>query len=663
MKKLFSVLISFILIYSPLTMAQSSSSSSSQSGTAALQTGPDLGQNKKYDDQSQLKDSSEGGGFSMFAKQILALSTSLIGGSIILSCPLGGLKPSVMTFMGGSLVYIASEILGGKEQNKNHNKSMDDLKNVKDGMKERADGQFQREALVQRLNEEKQTSDFVSKRLKWLMAVTVIYAAATGLAIYEEVGGTAAATTAGTAACVAAFPPVAAGTNPGLPPCIANVPVGFSTSKAAFMTGPASVAAGLATCAVPPGCMTAHPIYMTKAYAGCVVNPAATLAAKAKGAAVVAAFNKFAGGSMYMALLTGVMFALLPVLQAKTMIAYSYPIPRAVTFGVSTALVAMILMGLKKRKGQAEDNIKKLEKLLADFDAKTKDDGGVDLGPSVPDPKNPNAFNPNDPNSTAKKYDVKALPNATALRTPKSCVSDTGSNFEVSEKACSNPVRIARPQFDFEGGVKSLNQVGMMANDFANAVASGDADRADVLAGDIAAQAAKIDAVNKDLKAKLAATQKEKGEKVTDFDADVKSQLGGLQSAFNAEAGKAGLPSLASINDKASLGADEDKIADDIKAAGAINGAGGFDPNALGGSGLDLSKVGEGATTEPVPEEKVASLSESLEGFDTAENDISNQSDVSIFKQVSNRYFLNYTKLFERRKVDPPLAETPQSSK
>lgn len=613
-----------------------------------------MGTNKAYDDQSQLKDSSEGGGFSMYAKQILALSTSIIGSNILLSCPLGGLKPSLMTYMGGSLVYIASEMLGGKEQNNSHNKKMDDLKQVKDGMKDRADGQFQREALLKRKEEEEHTRKFAGDRSKWMMAVAAIYAAAAGLAMVEEMGGTAAATVAGVNACIGAYPP--AGPQAAmLAPCKLNVPVGFSTSKAAFMTGPASVATGLAACVTPPGCAIAHPIYMAKAYAGCTVNPAATLMGKAKAAAIVAVFNKFAGGSKYMALMTGVMYALIPALQAKTMIAYSYPIPRAVTFGVSAALVAMVMMGLKKRENQADENVKKLEKLLADFDAKTKDDGGVDLGPSVADSSNgANALNPNNLNNgSTKKYGIQELAKASNLRATKTCVSDTGNTFDVSEKACSNPIKISKPQFDLEGGVKSLNQVGLMANDLANAVAEGDSAKADILAGEIGAQAAKINAINKELKDKLAAVQKERGDKVTNFDAEVNSGLAQMQSAFNSEASKSGMPSLAGL-DSAAIGEDKDKGAEEIKDANVI-AAVPIDPNALNGAaGLDLSKFGEGGVVEETPsEEKVASLSESLEGYDTNENDISSKSDVSIFKQVSNRYFLNYTKLFERKKVDP----------
>jgi hypothetical protein len=42
-------------------------------------------------------------------------------------------------------------------------------------------------------------------------------------------------------------------------------------------------------------------------------------------------------------------------------------------------------------------------------------------------------------------------------------------------------------------------------------------------------------------------------------------------------------------------------------------------------------------------------------------SEISSDSDVSLFKQVSMRYFLNYDKLFNRKKVDPPLLPAEES--
>jgi hypothetical protein len=53
-----------------------------------------------------------------------------------------------------------------------------------------------------------------------------------------------------------------------------------------------------------------------------------------------------------------------------------------------------------------------------------------------------------------------------------------------------------------------------------------------------------------------------------------------------------------------------------------------------------------------VVEEKQASLSESLEGFETTEEDISKRSEDSIFQQLSTRYILNYHRFFEQKKVE-----------
>jgi hypothetical protein len=78
---------------------------------------------------------------------------------------------------------------------------------------------------------------------------------------------------------------------------------------------------------------------------------------------------------------------------------------------------------------------------------------------------------------------------------------------------------------------------------------------------------------------------------------------------------------------------------------------------------IDLSNiggdeaVGDEAMIDPNANGNVASLDESLNDFESTESDISKDPEVSIFKQVSNRYFLNYTKIFQRKEINPPLAE------
>ena len=53
---------------------------------------------------------------------------------------------------------------------------------------------------------------------------------------------------------------------------------------------------------------------------------------------------------------------------------------------------------------------------------------------------------------------------------------------------------------------------------------------------------------------------------------------------------------------------------------------------------------------------------QSLDDFESTEQDVSKKSEVSIFKQLSNRYILNYTKIFERKKEPVAVPEEPKKN-
>ncbi len=118
------------------------------------------------------------GGMDIYAKQILSIATSSIGANILTSCKLGAMLPSLMIFMGGSLVNIASEIMGGKALNENHKKRASSLKMLEEKMKQTPGGDLQKASLEEALKEEKETLSYINKRKMWAMAVTAAYLAA-----------------------------------------------------------------------------------------------------------------------------------------------------------------------------------------------------------------------------------------------------------------------------------------------------------------------------------------------------------------------------------------------------------------------------------------------------------------------------------------------------
>jgi len=99
-----------------------------------------------------------------------------------------------------------------------------------------------------------------------------------------------------------------------------------------------------------------------------------------------------------------------------------------------------------------------------------------------------------------------------------------------------------------------------------------------------------------------------------------------------------------SLADFSNIGADAEAAADAAAAAEAAANADPFgDGNNPFGSGNQFATG-------------LSSSHGGMNGKDVG-NDISTERDRSIFKQVSQRYLLNYTKFFERKSINPPLTD------
>jgi hypothetical protein len=677
MKKLFSLLVSFHLILTPVAFAAEPTSQNASAVTAATATA-DVGTNASYDKQSQSN-----GGYDFYAKQVLAISTSIIGANIISQCFSGLKVPSIATFMAGSLVHIGSELAGAKAQNENHNRNMEELKLVKENMK-REGGQIQREILLRKKLEEEQTRDFIQSRIKWMMAVTAIYTASMGLAIYEEMSGHSGGLAAGTTSCTTVAAELASPCGTGyaacyakeMAACTAASPAGAISTLPNF-ANPALVQVAEAQCAAQgpylPGCTAYLTTYLAVAYGACTpFSPSSGMMGTIMAKGVVAAYSMGVGQtgqskmSSYTVMLSGLLMLLVPSLQSIVMAAYNLPIPRAVTFGASAAVAGLITTGLMQRKKIAEENIAKLEEVLADFRVKTDDNEGIDLGPStngteVIPGSGELALSNGTNNTTLKKYDIKSLNGATALKT---CMANQNESFEFSGSACANPIQIKKPTFDVKNGVKSLNSLGTLANDLANAVSSGDNEKANILAGQIGSQAASVKEINKSLQDALNKKLKAENKPEVDFDKEIKNNMNTQESSFNKAASSKGMSqtSLSSTGGGSLVTGSATTAAVD---ANALNAANGIIKNGVTGGGafsageFDLSKLnGTGVSTETVEDPnagnaQVASLEDNLASSKPNQSDISPESDISIFKQVSDRYFLNYNKIFKRKEITP----------
>lgn len=641
MKKLFSVILSLNLILTPVAFA------GENSGASVPQS------NQSYDSTSQSKD-----GYKAYANQILVLGTSIVGSNIISQCNLGMKIPSIMTYMAGSLVHIASELMGAKQQNQSHKGRLADIDSLKEGMTVEG-GEIQKAMLEQRKKEEEQNRDYIKSRITWMTAVMAIYTAATGLAIYEEMQGHSLGKTAGLTTCQGVAATLASPCHVGyagcfarhFASCTASAPKGALAAEGAFAS-PTSMATGTAACSstaqYAAGCFTYFETYMATAYAACQPSGVSIMGiglGKIISAAYTMGFTM--GGesgtlAKYGILLSSLLTLLVPSLEKTVMAAYNYPIPRSVTFGAHAVLAALVIKELGDRKSQAEGNLAKLQKLVDQFNSQTHDTNGAAQGSLA----NAEA---DKYNASNKKGDIKLLPNSQNRPVAKTCLAKNGNTFDHSEKACANPLQVGRAKFDING-VKSLNAVGNLAADMAQASAEGNMDKANALAGELSNMAMGVRATTDKLKQQYNDALTKAGKKPYDFDKGINDQLAQMNGAYNQASGtNASMASLDSVKDGAKL--DEAKDANagsnemiaSAKAPTIDLPTPNFDMSASNVGGAEIADLGAGANAQS------KTINEELDQYESTASDIAKDPDVSIFKQVSNRYLLNYQKIFARK--------------
>ncbi len=645
MKNLFALLFSFQLILSPVVYAQDHNAGLKD---AYLETG-----------------TGSQGGYDFYVNQVLVLGTSAIGSSIFTQC-LEGLKtPSIATYMAGSLVHIMSEIAGAKSKNERHKKKRKDLEIEEDKLKKEGDSS-QKAALEHALQEEKDTRDFLNNRKNWMIAITAIYTAAMGLAIAEEFQGQAiqisteaaccpsvkateaaplcAGATVGAAACIASY------VTANAPICIANAKLAAEGVKANVMTHSEARAALVTHCAGInlPCCKAAGEAQLALVYGACKLVPV-------DGGASFISWNNLltiaygfgtgqlgsSGGaiSQYGSMVIGLLSMIVPAISKTVSAAYNFPIPRSITFGASAALSGVLTTGLATRENKAEENIGKLEKVLREFKLQA---AGDDLGLE----SDKLDYNQKDPNGNeSKKYDLKKLQ---TINTPKTCFSKSGSQWNYSEKSCANTFKVPKPNLK---GVNfpALASVSGLSADMAQAVADGDMGKAGKISGEIGAYAARVREETKKLQAAYNEMQKKNKKPTKDFDSDVNKQVASLQAELNKAAASKNM-NLANLGEP--LPADDKKTDDSIKASKVTSEDSGSAPAVDPLAGISSTvETPVAAGIESNPEQN-------LSDFETNEQDISKKNDVSLFKQLSNRYILNYTKIFERKK-DPEVNQEP----
>lgn len=539
----------------------------------------------------------------LIANQILGLGTAVVGTSVLLVCKLGSMLPSVTTFMGGSVVYIASEFLGASAK-KAHLKAQEvNIEEMRAKMKE--GGDLQKASIEAKLKEEKDQLGFVKKRKMWMMAVGAVYLIATTLALVENVELVAATATVAGAAVLQ-------------PP---------------YMQGVCEPASGVGT-------VTALEAAIIMAYS--------FTSMKSGGSS-----NMIAGaGGVILAGLVYFLPAATKTLLTTIGSALNTPMSRAVVFGAAAALTAVVIMDLMSIEKKLQSNVEKMEKLLAEFNKNSKSDNELaESGTSnggIPGETAGSAAGL----SAGGNFALKQLATGQAAKN-RNCISMKKNNFEYSEKACAAPLKVNRPKFNSNFATNDLKSSANLAADFTQSVANGDEARAEILAGQLANSAARLNLQKKSALAKLNEQRKKNKQKPLDFDGEVNKMVSRMASDVN----KALAPKGLSLNNLPDRAVTKEEI--EAATSSTINNIKGhsaeIDPSSDLNSPSNENTEEASASSAPIEEAK---LEDSLENYESNESDILNQKETSIFRQLSNRYLLNYRRFF-RVEEDEKAPEAP----
>lgn len=664
----------------------------------------DAGENPEYDNKAQLS-----GGFGHYSKQLLGVATSIVGSSIIEQCSFGLKIPSVATYMAGSITYLISEITGGQNQNTEQKERLARIEELKKQIAEnKGGGDVQRVLLEQRLKEEQDLSAFVTERIDWLSAVAIMYTVAAGLAISEEIQGIAAGVVAANTACTGIAASTCSGSGPGYPACyaaqyaacVAVSPTGYAAANGASAS-PASVPTGQSaagsTALYAPGAMGYLTAYLAGAYAGCTplsmgsvsVGPfSANLISFAYGMGFSMGENSMVG---YVKLATAILNYLIPGIKQLVVAAYNYPIPRAITFGVSAALVAAIITSLNQVKSQTEENIAQISKVVDDFKQATTDTNGMNQG-SLANSEQGNHQNGGggeiaSSNTNGKSYAVgnngtvtKLNPGVATSKT-KQCFANEKGNISFDNASCSKAVNIKPVAVKVKGNQSSLKTAAGLINEIANDMASGDRTSANLKMGQLNAMAGAINSEVDKLKSDYNKNQKKNKKDTLDFDGAIAKEMKKYDDLYESEKNKAlkDEPKLASLaasfSNRSGLGLDASKT---DASAGEVNTASADSAIALP-SGLAQKTSEETLLTEGISEDSRDSIEDTdyIFGGDVTSNNpdglnedayraaLANgylglhgklgrgngvaSSQENLFKVISHRYFLSYPKIMRKK--------------
>lgn len=496
-------------------------------------------------------------------------------------------SPSLLMYIAGAAVYLMGELQGGKEQKQ----QLDDSKNELERIKANGNkgGEIQLESLKAQLKDKEEKRRLAKKRSGWAGAASMMFTAAAAMAVTE-------------------------------------IPMEF-----------------LGT--LPPlGCQSGTAMAM-----GTV-----------KATAVVAGYSFLAGGGLNGALMGAV--AGFVVAQSAVINVMNTAVGRVAGM---TVVAGLTMMAKKETDGEIkklDKDIKDLEEVIAQFKIETDGkgpntedttvgaQGGIngDLAGTTSGSNGGSAGGVNAGGGTG----LTMLPTATASNTSVTCIN---SNQEFSSN-CSNPLKLSSPNLKMFGNQPELQQVVNQGVGMANDAVSGNMGKADLAAASLNASAGRMNDLLKKNLASANAKLKSQGKKPIDLEKAQQDVLNSMQSAFDKKmAGQE--QSLAALGiGKMSLDPNaQDNSGQNITAASSAETIAVPTSDAKAQDAVAANADLAAASIPPedlkAQESAASALGNNLADYETNTGDISGNKEDSLWKQVSNRYLLNYGKLFERNKV------------
>lgn len=531
----------------------------------------------------------------MLEKHNLVIALSTTGVTFDLRCPAGLRFPSVWVYKTASLIHYGYEFFAANALTQNHNRKAKDLEMLEEKLTAaHGGGELQRESLMMARDEEQETLRYIQEKKKWLNGIMVAQLVATGLALVETINDLG---TLGSGTLVGGYIGSVYG-------ALAGAEVGALVGGLMCTTNP-----------LPP-----------LGLAGLLVANFGLLKKDPR-------YQKF--GVFLAANVTGI--------SVLSPIIYDWALPRSIAFGANAYLVKGVVDDLTEQEKVTKSNIEKLTGILANLGPAKGNDGvgtggGQGGGGLAP---------PGNYQDEGKRW--------YGTHGPRHCWSSGGESGASYSTDCKSPMRVGQPQFDAQKDLPYLSDMTNLVGNTGQAVSDGDLAKGSALAAELGSSAARVKALNEELKDKINSMLKAKGKSEIDFDKEEKNMLAQIRK----EAAAAGAPNYqppanaykAALDPAAPKGGQEK--GDSKGALGSAPAAGtGGSPFKGMGMGTATSYSEKGIIAANAKDSDYTSAGENIADFETSESDIISDKSVSIFKVITHRYALSYERLMNRKRKD-----------